>query len=237
MRSPPGPQTAPDSRSASPTAARSAPGGCCWPRAWTTWRRRSPGWPNCGDGRRSTARSATAREVRDQPLAVLASGDRAVHMALMLRGWTDDVVISPTAQPVSPPTCRPTSARSPDSSPRAANWSPWSSPTVTGWPAAASWWRQPCDSAATWPPNSASPWRRRNTIAEDAVAVDAFPTAPRSPACSPPATSARRCPQVAAAISAGSLSAAAVVQSLLADDVGLPVPPWPNQKENADVAA
>jgi alkyl hydroperoxide reductase subunit AhpF len=34
-------------------------------------------------------------------------------------------------------------------------------------------------------------------------------------------------PQVAATIAAGSMSAAAVVQSLLADDVGLPIPPCP----------
>jgi thioredoxin reductase len=33
-------------------------------------------------------------------------------------------------------------------------------------------------------------------------------------------------PQVAAAIASGSLAAAAVVQSLLADDLGLPVPEW-----------
>ena len=33
-------------------------------------------------------------------------------------------------------------------------------------------------------------------------------------------------PQVAAAIAAGSLAATAVVQSLLAEDVGLPVPAW-----------
>lgn len=32
-------------------------------------------------------------EVRDKPLAVLANGDRAVHMATMLRGWSDDVVL------------------------------------------------------------------------------------------------------------------------------------------------
>ncbi len=32
-------------------------------------------------------------EVRDQPLAVLAQGDRAVHMATLLRGWSDDVVL------------------------------------------------------------------------------------------------------------------------------------------------
>jgi thioredoxin reductase len=32
-------------------------------------------------------------EVRDQPLAVLASGDMAVQKALLLRGWSDDVVL------------------------------------------------------------------------------------------------------------------------------------------------
>lgn len=32
-------------------------------------------------------------EVRDQPLAVLADPERAVHMAMLLRGWSDDVVL------------------------------------------------------------------------------------------------------------------------------------------------
>ena len=32
-------------------------------------------------------------EVRDQPLAVLAQGERAVHMATLLRGWSDDVML------------------------------------------------------------------------------------------------------------------------------------------------
>ena len=32
-------------------------------------------------------------EVRDQPLAVLAQGERAMHMARLLRGWSDDVVV------------------------------------------------------------------------------------------------------------------------------------------------
>ncbi|KWX65809.1 NAD(P)/FAD-dependent oxidoreductase [Mycobacterium sp. NAZ190054] len=32
-------------------------------------------------------------EVRDSPLAVLADGDRAVHMATLLRAWSDDVVL------------------------------------------------------------------------------------------------------------------------------------------------
>ncbi|MDG5482025.1 NAD(P)/FAD-dependent oxidoreductase [Mycolicibacterium gadium] len=32
-------------------------------------------------------------EMRDQPLAVLARGPRAVHSALLLRGWSDDIVV------------------------------------------------------------------------------------------------------------------------------------------------
>ncbi len=56
-------------------------------------------------------------------------------------------------------------------------------------------------------------------VAEDAVEIDAFHRT------SVPGV-------FAAAVAMGSLSAAAVVQSLLADDVGLPVPPSPNQKEN-----
>lgn len=32
-------------------------------------------------------------EVRDQPLAVLATGERGVHMATLLRGWSADVVL------------------------------------------------------------------------------------------------------------------------------------------------
>lgn len=32
-------------------------------------------------------------EMRDRPLAVLARSERGVHGALLLRGWTDDVVL------------------------------------------------------------------------------------------------------------------------------------------------
>ncbi|MCV7398644.1 NAD(P)/FAD-dependent oxidoreductase [Mycobacterium fragae] len=32
-------------------------------------------------------------EVRDQPLAVLANGERAVRASLLLRGWSDDIVL------------------------------------------------------------------------------------------------------------------------------------------------
>ena len=44
-------------------------------------------------------------------------------------------------------------------------------------------------------------------------------------------------PQVASAIAAGSAAAAAIVQSLLHDQFGLPVMPWPvfDQQEESDV--
>ncbi|CRZ13727.1 methyltransferase [Mycolicibacterium neworleansense] len=32
-------------------------------------------------------------ELRDAPVAVIAQGDRAVHSALMMRGWTEDLVV------------------------------------------------------------------------------------------------------------------------------------------------
>ncbi|MGE0778914.1 NAD(P)/FAD-dependent oxidoreductase [Mycolicibacterium sp.] len=32
-------------------------------------------------------------EVRDRPLAVLANGERAAHLALLLSGWSDDIVV------------------------------------------------------------------------------------------------------------------------------------------------
>ncbi|MEX3771804.1 NAD(P)/FAD-dependent oxidoreductase, partial [Mycolicibacterium fortuitum] len=35
-------------------------------------------------------------EMRDAPVAVIAQGDRAVHSALMMRGWTDDLVVLTT---------------------------------------------------------------------------------------------------------------------------------------------
>jgi thioredoxin reductase len=61
--------------------------------------------------------------------------------------------------------------------------------------------------------------------AEDPVAVDMLyrTTAPGVFAAG---DLSAQMPQVAAAIAGGSLAAAAVVQSLLADDHGLPVPEW-----------
>ncbi|BBX15973.1 pyridine nucleotide-disulfide oxidoreductase [Mycolicibacterium duvalii] len=41
-------------------------------------------------------------EVRDQPLAVLADGEQAVHKALLLQGWSSDVVVLTSGPPRIP---------------------------------------------------------------------------------------------------------------------------------------
>ena len=63
-------------------------------------------------------------------------------------------------------------------------------------------------------------------VSEDAIRIDAFHRT-SVPGVFAAGDVSAQMPQVAAAIAAGSLSAAAIVQSLLADDVGLPIPPWP----------
>jgi thioredoxin reductase len=63
-------------------------------------------------------------------------------------------------------------------------------------------------------------------VSEDAIEIDPFHRT-SVPGVFAAGDVSAQMPQVAAAIAAGSMSAAAVVQSLLADDVGLPIPPWP----------
>ena len=63
-------------------------------------------------------------------------------------------------------------------------------------------------------------------VSEDAIEIDPFHRT-SVPGVFAAGDVSAQMPQVAAAIAAGSLAAAAIVQSLLADDVGLPIPPWP----------
>lgn len=175
-------------------------------------------------------------EARDQPLAVLANGDRALHMALMLRGWTDDVVVltnGPAGFTANVPTDEREITRfvSEASELVAVEFADGDRLARRGVLVAATL-RQRSGLAAQLGVAVAPP----GPVAEDAVEVDAFHRT-SVPGVFAAGDLSASMPQVAAAISAGSLSAAAVVQSLLADDVGLPVPPWPNQKENADVSS
>ena len=76
-----------------PTARSTSPAGSCWRPAWTTATRTS---------RASTERWGTSVfhcpfchgwEVRDGRLGVLDRGPDAVHRALLLRAWSDDVTV------------------------------------------------------------------------------------------------------------------------------------------------
>jgi thioredoxin reductase len=184
-------------------------------------------------------------EMRDQPLAVLAAGDRAVHMALLLRGWTDDVVVL-TDGPAGL-----------DAEQRAhldaAN-------VVVDERQIGEFVSESGELAAVeFTDGSRLPRRgvlvaatlsQRSTLAAQhgvsaapagPIALDAVEVDPLHRTSVPGVFAAgdlsAQMPQVAAAIAAGSLSAAAVVQSLLADDFALPVPEWPTNEENADAHA
>jgi thioredoxin reductase len=184
-------------------------------------------------------------EVRDQPLAVLAQGERAMHMALMLRGWTDDVVVL-TNGPAGLDAAqrgllaaaavaveeRPVSEFISHAGELAAVMFGDGALLARRGVLVATTMHQRSDLAAQLGVAAAAP----GPLAADAIPIDPFHRTSVPGVFSAGDLSAAM-PQVAAAIAAGSLAAAAVVQSLLADDVGLPVPPWPTQKEDAHAHA
>ena len=173
-------------------------------------------------------------EVRDAPVAVLATGDRAVHSALMIRGWTDDVVVLPGA-----PDGLDDDQRGRLSAAGVA---------VDERPVARFVARDGELSAVEFEDKDQLPrrgalvattLRQRSALAAHlGAAVSATPLAPDAllvddvqrtsvPGLFAAGDVAARMPQVAAAVASGSLAGASVVQHLLGAEVGLPVPPWP----------
>jgi len=173
-------------------------------------------------------------EVRDQPLAVLARGERAVHASLLLRGWTDDVVLL-TNGPAD---------LDDDDRVRLAV-----AGVVIDERAVAELASREGELAAIVFADGCGLNRRglmvattlhqRSRLAEqlgvdvgapNPVAVDPVGVDPLCRTTVPGVFAAgdlsAQLPQVAAAVATGSLAATAVVQSLLADDYGLPVPEW-----------
>jgi thioredoxin reductase len=151
-------------------------------------------------------------EVRDQPLAVLAQGERAMHMALMLRGWTDDVVaLTNGPAGLDATQCGQLAAAgvAVEERPVAEFISHAGELDAVSFADGAQLARRGVLVATT--------MHQRSDLAAQ-LGVTAAPPGPLA--------------AEAFAIAAGSLAAAAVVQGLLADDVGLPVPPWPTQKED-----
>lgn len=175
-------------------------------------------------------------EMRDQPVAVLASGDRAEHLALMLRGWTDDIVVLTNGPAGFAADVRIDEREiaefvSEAGELVAVEFTDGVRLARRGVLVAASL-RQRSNLAAQLGVVTAP----TGPVAEDAVAIDAFHRT-SVPGVFAAGDLSAAMPQVAASIATGSLSAAAVVQSLLADDFGLPVPPWPTLKETSNVNA
>ncbi len=173
-------------------------------------------------------------EVRDAPVAVLATGDRAVHSALMIRGWTDDVVVlagSPdgldddqrarlSAAGVAVDERAVARFVSSDGELSAVEFDDGELLPRRG-ALVATTLRQRSELAAHLGAET-SP----TPLAPDALRVDEFQrtSVPRLFAAGDVAV---RMPQVAAAVASGSLAGASVVAHLLGAEVGLPVPAWP----------
>jgi thioredoxin reductase len=173
-------------------------------------------------------------EARDQPLAVLANGDRAVHAALLLRGWTDDIVLltdGPAALDDDDRRLLAAAAVSIDERPVAELVARNGELAAVGFTDGCRLTRSGMLVATTLHQRSRLAERlgvdvaEPSAVAQDQVAVDPL-CRTNVPGVFAAGDLSARMPQVAAAIAAGSLAAASVVQSLLAEDVGLPVPEW-----------
>ena len=173
-------------------------------------------------------------EVREQPLAVLAQGEKAVHAALLLRGWSDDIVLL-TDGPAG---------LDDDDRLRLAT----AGVRIDERPVAELAARNGELAAIVFADGSrlerrgllvATTLHQRSRLAEQLgagsgestpVAVDPVDVDQLWRTTAPGVFAAgdvsAQMPQVAAAIAAGSLAATAVVRSLLADDFELPVPAW-----------
>lgn len=174
-------------------------------------------------------------ELRDQPLAVLARGEKAIHSALLLRGWTDDLVLltdgpadlsdedrgrlAAAGVKINERSVGELVGR--DGELEAVQFTDGSRLECRGLLAATTLHqRSGLAEQLGAEPGQATPF------GEMPVRVDELcrTTAPGVFAAGDVSTQLP--PQVASAIAAGSLAAVSVVQSLLADDCGLPVPDW-----------
>ena len=174
-------------------------------------------------------------EVRDQPLAVLANGDRAAHSALLLRGWSDDIVIlanGPADIAAAQRSLLSSAGVRIDERPVSELASSEGQLTAVLFADGTRLARRGMLVATTLHQRSTLATQLGvatappGPVAADAVAIDAFHRT-SVPGVFAAGDVSAQMPQVAAAIAAGSLAAAAVVQTLLSTGVGLPAMPWP----------
>ncbi|GAS93256.1 type 11 methyltransferase [Mycolicibacterium canariasense] len=174
-------------------------------------------------------------EARDQPLAVLAQGDRAVHVALLLRGWTDDVIVLSNGPAglgaeeldllagagVKVDERQVAELRSEAGELTAVVFADGGQLPRRGLLAAVGL-RQRSDLVAQLGLALAPP----SPVAVDAVAVDSMQRT-SMPGVFAAGDLCVGMPQVSAAVASGSMAGAAVMQSLMSEDVGMPGPAWP----------
>lgn len=171
-------------------------------------------------------------EVREQPLAVCANGERGVHSALLLRGWSDDVVLLTNGPAdLNAEQAEKLSAAGVSVDDRAIASLAGADGQLTD-VVFADGARLPRRGLLV-----ATTLHQRSSLAArlgaefnppGPVAVDALKTDPFCRTTVPGVFAAgdvsAQMPQVAAAVAAGSLAGAAVMQTLMAEDFGLPIP-------------
>jgi thioredoxin reductase len=173
-------------------------------------------------------------EVRDQPLGVLANGERAVHASLLLRGWSDDVMLLTDggAELDHDDRDRLASAGIPvDERPVAELASRDGELAAVVFRDGTRLERSGLLVATTLHQRSQLAeqlgvgFGKPTPVAENPVVVDAL-CRTTAPGVFAAGDISAQMPQVASAIATGSLAAASVVQSLLAEDIGLPITEW-----------
>jgi thioredoxin reductase len=173
-------------------------------------------------------------EMRDQPLAVLARGEQTVHASLLLRGWSDDIVLLTDGPANLGDDDRARLAAAGvgmDERPVAEIVSADGELAAIAFADGGRLERRGLMVATTLHQRSSLPEQLDVEFAEptpltaERISVDAL-CRTSVPGVFAAGDLSAQMPQVAAAIASGSLAAVAVLQSLLADDVGLPVPEW-----------
>lgn len=181
-------------------------------------------------------------EVRGAPLGVLARGPRAVHSGLMLRGWSDDIVVLTDGEDglgdddtallqaagVTVDRRRVTAVRDAQRG-LAVVFADGAELSRAGVMVAVEVaQRSPLADQLGVRFNDANPLSAEGVWVDDLGRTSV-------PGVFAAGDVTVQLPQVAAAIAAGSKAAASVVGSLLAEEYGLPLPAWPESKEDAHV--
>jgi thioredoxin reductase (NADPH) len=181
-------------------------------------------------------------EMRGAPLGVLASGARAVHAGLMLRGWSEDIVLltggvddlgGDDAALLQAAGIR--VERRPIAAVRGAG-DGLAVVFADGSELARAGVMVSVEVAqrSSLAGRLGVRFNEANPLVADGVWIDDFGRT-SVPGVFAAGDVTFQLPQVASAIAAGSKAAASVVASLLAEEYGLPVPAWPESKEDAHV--